>query len=82
MCVDSKIRLIPESVNYVMSPARFPVLATYKNHFLIVTGGAITILFSTVGFVIGEIDRTLFISLLTISITAMLTLINIVSKRL
>jgi hypothetical protein len=74
-------RILPETLEYVTSPARFPLLVKYKKESAIATGGILAIIGLSVTYSTKAIDSTMFVSILTMVVTAMIALIDLVYRK-
>lgn len=74
-------KLVPESVNYAIYPSRFPALIKYKHSITVTIIAFIIVVFSLAMFLTKTIEMNVFLSILTITITTMLTIINLITRK-
>jgi hypothetical protein len=74
-------KILPESINYVTSPARFPMFVKYKNQVAIMLVAMFIISSSFVAFIYGALDSTFLVSIVTVTITSTLTLLNLTLRK-
>jgi hypothetical protein len=78
---NDEARILPETVEYVTSPARFPLLVKYRKESAIATGGILTTLGLSITYLTKAIDSMTFVSILTMVVTATIALVDIVHRK-
>jgi hypothetical protein len=74
-------KILPETIDFVTSPARFPLLVKYRKESAIVIAGILSTLLLSISYLTRAIDSTMFISILAIIVTAAIALVDIAYRK-